>query len=377
MRIAVLGGGAIGLGTAALLIEHGHRPVIWSRSPTASSIEVVGALTGRFKIPAASSLAEAVTAADAILLALPANGHRAMIDAVAPHLRAGQATIVSGHLSFGALYLAKRLAERGLSIPIIAWGTTVVTGRRTGPDTLRIGSIRAQVDVATIPAAADGLALCRSLFGDRFQPRAGLLAIALSNVNPQNHMAIALCNLTRMERGETWLQNDNITDAVGRLMEALDAERLAIAAAFDLPVRTLRRAFPSVLRHVAEAPIGAMARAIAARGDNPQAPATLDTRYVTEDAPFGLYCTALLGRLAGQPAPLHEAGWRCCRRSMAATWPPTTTCCRRSASMRCHSTGCARCATRLGHRPDAPLHRCAGCSSPPASSSGSASSCSR
>lgn len=307
MRIAVLGGGAIGLGTAALLIEHGHRPVIWSRSPTASSIEVVGALTGRFKIPAASSLAEAVTAADAILLALPANGHRAMIDAVAPHLRAGQATIVSGHLSFGALYLAKRLAERGLSIPIIAWGTTVVTGRRTGPDTLRIGSIRAQVDVATIPAAADGLALCRSLFGDRFQPRAGLLAIALSNVNPQNHMGIALCNLTRMERGESWLQNDNITDAVGRLLEALDAERLAIAAALDLPVRTLRQHF-HLSFHVAEAPLGEMARALAARGDNPQAPATLDTRYVTEDVPFGLVPTARLGRLAGQPAPLHEAG---------------------------------------------------------------------
>ena len=27
-----------------------------------------------------------------------------------------------------------------------------------------------------------------------------------------------------------------------------------------------------------------------------------------EDVPFGLVCTALLGRLAGRPAPLHEAG---------------------------------------------------------------------
>jgi opine dehydrogenase len=307
MRIAVLGGGAIGLGTAALLTEHGHQPVVWSRAGHAASLEVTGALVGQYRIPAASSIAAAVAGADAILLALPANGHRAVIDAVAPHIRAGQAAIVSGHLSFGALYLARRLAERGLAIPIAAWGTTVVTGRRSGPAALHIGSIRAQVDVATLPAAAGGLALCRGLFGDRFLPRAGLLAIALSNVNPQNHMGIALCNLTRMERGEAWLQNDNITDAVGRLLEALDAERLAIAAALDLEVRTLRQHF-HLSFHVAEAPLGEMARALAARGDNPQAPATLDSRYVTEDAPFGLVPTARLGRLAGRPASLHEAG---------------------------------------------------------------------
>jgi opine dehydrogenase len=29
---------------------------------------------------------------------------------------------------------------------------------------------------------------------------------------------------------------------------------------------------------------------------------------VTEDVPFGLVPTARLGRLVGQPAPLHEAG---------------------------------------------------------------------
>jgi opine dehydrogenase len=110
-----------------------------------------------------------------------------------------------------------------------------------------------------------------------------------------------------MERGEAWLQNDNITDAVGRLLEALDAERLAIAAALDLQVRSLREHF-HLSFHVAPAPLGEIARAMAARGDNPQAPATLDTRYVTEDVPFGLVPTVRLGRLAGSPAPLHEAG---------------------------------------------------------------------
>ena len=174
---------------------------------------------------------------------------------------------------------------------------------------MRVSSIRAEVDVATVPgtAAAAGLALCRTLFGDRFRSRAGLLAVALSNVNPQNHLAIALCNLTRMERGETWFQNTNITDAVGRLMEALDAERLAIAHAFGVPVRTLRQHF-HLSFHAPEAPLGAMARVLAARGNDPAAPASLHTRYVLEDAPFGLYPTTLLGQACNRPASLHEAG---------------------------------------------------------------------
>ena len=37
-------------------------------------------------------------------------------------------------------------------------------------------------------------------------------------------------------------------------------------------------------------------------------PTTADSRYVTEDVPFGLVPTAKLGRLVGHPAPLHEAG---------------------------------------------------------------------
>jgi opine dehydrogenase len=309
-RVTVLGSGGIGLGAAAALAGNGHVPVVWSHSGAAGgALEAIGALTGRWDVSVTADCAAAVSGADAVLLALPANYHRAVIDAAAPHLSAGQVFIISGHLSFGALYLSKRLAERGIVVPIVAWGTTVTTGRRTGPLAVRVGSVRAKVDACALPGDKSALALdlCRALFGDRFVPRADLLAVALSNVNPANHLGIALCNLTRMERGEVWHQNTNLTDSVGRLLEALDAERLAIAATFDVKVRTLREHF-HLSFHVPAAPLGEIARAMAARGDDVAAPATLDTRYVTEDAPFGLYATVLLGRLAGRPATLHEAG---------------------------------------------------------------------
>ena len=45
-----------------------------------------------------------------------------------------------------------------------------------------------------------------------------------------------------------------------------------------------------------------------AQGNGGTGPTTEDSRYVTEDVPYGLQLTSLLGRLAGRPAKLHEAG---------------------------------------------------------------------
>ena len=140
-------------------------------------------------------------------------------------------------------------------------------------------------------------------------PRDGLLAIGLSNLNPQNHMGIALCNLTRMERGEAWAQGENVTPAVGRLLEALDAERLAIATALSLKVRTIFEHF-ALSFHVPEGSVHAMNQQMHAEGRGGTGPASADSRYVLEDVPYGLVPTAKLGRLVDRPARLHEAGVR-------------------------------------------------------------------
>ena len=314
MRVTVIGTGSIALGTSAFLAERGHQPVLWSPSGRASplaasnTIHAEGALTGSYPVSVAATCRDALQDADAVLIALPANYHRAAMDALAPHLQPRQTVLISGHLSFGALYLAKLLHARGLAVPIGAWGTTVTTGRRLAPDRVRISNIRQRVDVAAIPGrdADSVLTLCQTLFGDRFMLRDNLLAIALSNVNPQNHMAIALCNLTRMERGEEWRQAANTTNSVGRLIEALDQERLAIAAALDVSVRTVREHF-ALSFNVPAGPVGEMSAVLASRTDT-IAPATLDTRYVLEDAPLGLYPTVLLGDITGHTATLHRSG---------------------------------------------------------------------
>ena len=252
MRVGIVGAGSIAFATACLLEEMGHEPMLWSPSgertkalAEGNPLIATGAIEGTFH-PKAAASAEALAAwSDALVIALPAYGHKFAFDAISPFIRPSQQVVISSHASFGALYLSRELARRGVLAPIIAWGTTVVAGRQKGPTNVNVSTVRKKVDIATVPAShsEDGLALCQALFGDRFVDRHSLIAIALSNLNPQNHMGIALCNLTRMERGEVWSQGQNVTPKVGRLLEELDQERLAIAKALGLDVRTIFQHF--------------------------------------------------------------------------------------------------------------------------------------
>ena len=309
MRVAVIGAGAVGLGMTALLCRDGHGVALWSPSGRVDGVAATGVVEGHWQPDAAPDCETALDGAEAVVIAVPGYGHRAVMDACAPHLRTGQTVIVSSHMSFSGLYLRARCADHGSAPPVVAWGTTVVTGRKAGPGAVRVNHIRSRVDLAAVPGAASaaGLALCVSLFGDRFVDRGSLAAIALSNLNPQNHMAIALCNLTRMEKAEAWKQYANTTDAVGRLMQALDEERLAIAAALGVGVRTLAEHFRLSFGAVGDT-MGQMAASLATGDGDPSGPVTLQSRYVTEDVPFGLWPTVCLAEMAAVPAPLHTAG---------------------------------------------------------------------
>jgi opine dehydrogenase len=120
-------------------------------------------------------------------------------------------------------------------------------------------------------------------------------------------MGIALCNMTRMEHGEDWAQGYNVTPNVGRLLEALDRERLAVAEGLGLSVRTIFEHF-HLSFHVPMASVSAMNQEMHRDGCGGTGPATADSRYVTEDVPYGLLMTVKLGEMTGCPAVLHRAG---------------------------------------------------------------------
>ncbi|MCC5979984.1 MAG: NAD/NADP octopine/nopaline dehydrogenase family protein [Salinarimonas sp.] len=317
MKIGIAGAGPVGLGTAALAMQAGHVAILFSPNggeaagmAAETGLEAAGAVAGLFKPGLAADAADLAARADVLLIAVPGYGHKPVMDALAPHIRDGQPVIVSSQSSFGPLYMGDLLAQRGVSAPIVAWSTTTITARSPAPGRVHVVSLRSRIDMCSLPETetAAMLALCELLFGQRFHLCDGLLAITLSNLNPQNHLGIALCNFTRMERGETWSQNLNVTPGVGRLLEALDAERLAIADALGLTVRTLFEHLNLSYQIPVGATVAEMFAAMEPAGMGHNGPATADSRYVTEDVPFGLVPLELLGTLSGRPAPLHSAG---------------------------------------------------------------------
>lgn len=316
LRVGIAGAGAIAFGNAALLLQNKHEAMLWSPSTLRTSdlskgqpLIASGAITGEFRPKVAADAKSLADFANVLLVALPAYGHKSIMDELAPFICEGQTVIISSHASLGALYLSQLLAEREISVPIVSWGTTITTGRQPDYTHVQVNTVRSRIDICTIPESLtdSGLSTCQALFGDRFTVREGLLAISLSNLNPQNHMGIALANMTRMERGETWGQGLNVTPNVGRLLEALDNERLAIAERLGLNVRTIFEHF-HLSFHVPVASISAMNQEMHGLGNGGTGPATADSRYVTEDVPYGLVFTTKLGQLVGRPATLHKAG---------------------------------------------------------------------
>ncbi|WP_161988325.1 NAD/NADP-dependent octopine/nopaline dehydrogenase family protein [Elioraea sp. Yellowstone] len=320
MRLAILGAGAIALGSAALAASRGHAVTVWSPSGRGTEalrarggrLAAAGEVRGEFPVGLAAQVGEAVAGAEAVLVAVPANGHRAVMEAAAPHLASGQTVLVSAAASLSPLHLHRLLGRRGVAATIAGFGTTALTGRR-GADgaSVAVATLRGACDVAAVRHAETeaALAIATELWGERFVPADSLLAAALANVNPIAHLAMALCNLSRIEHREVWPQYHCTTPAVARLILALDGERQALAAACGVRIPTAEAFFRRSYALDAPDLAGMMAELHARRG-GPPGPTTIETRYVLEDVPFGLVFYLALAGEVGLAMPVTEGAVR-------------------------------------------------------------------
>ncbi|MDO9501616.1 NAD/NADP-dependent octopine/nopaline dehydrogenase family protein [Falsiroseomonas sp.] len=313
MKVAILGAGAIGPASAALAASRSHDVALWSPSGQGTSgmtdhIETEGALTGRFPLRIAATLEAALEGAEVALLAVPAYAHAALLPRLAAAIPPGMPLLIAPAAALSPLAFEALRAALGPRAPVGGLATTPTTARRLAPGRVRIPAIRAAVDVAAIPAAAaPQIAACATaLFGHASPVAPDVLHPALANANPIIHAVLALANVTRIERAETWPQYELMTEASGRLMEVLQAERDALADACGLQVMSLAESLHRA-SGVPRAPLHEMGLAIAASGRSVNGPAQMETRYVTEDVPFGLSFYLWLAARRGVAMPRTEA----------------------------------------------------------------------
>jgi len=130
--------------------------------------------------------------------------------------------------------------------------------------------------------------------------------------NAIHHPPALLLNVGRVEStgGDYYHYYDGITPSVGRLIDALDRERVAVAAALGVEIERLPDFFYRIGYTSAAGRDGGTAYDVFHNSEPNQfikAPATIDHRFFNEDVPYGLVAIAELGQAAGVPTPCADA----------------------------------------------------------------------
>lgn len=249
-----------------------------------------------------SDMGEALEQAEVIMVVVPATAHADIARATAPHLHDGQIVVLNPGRTGGALEFVHVLGECGCQadVTVAEAETLIYACRSDGPAQARIFRVKEAVPLAALPATRtprvlEALASAFPLFIDG----TSVLHTGLNNMGAIFHPALTLLNAGRIEStgGEFQFYIDGVTPSVARVLEALDRERVTVAAALGIRARTglgwLKMAYDADGANLYEA----IHNQPGYRGI--KAPPTLNNRYITEDVPMSLVPIAALGQRYG------------------------------------------------------------------------------
>lgn len=314
--IAVLGAGNVGQAFAGSLAQKGYDVRLYNRwEPeleavrAAGQIELWGAIqgTGRLGL-VTTSIAEAIDGVDLILVAVVANGHAFIAEALAPHIQPHQVVVYEAASLGTALVCAETFRRAGKRALVAESASALYACRVTGPARVNVRAVKDTLGVSALPASETPrvLALLDEPFDGRYIPAENVLAVGLNKSAPLYHCVPSLLNLGAIEQGQQMPYFDFSTPAIGRVMEAMDAERQALGRALGLDVMSFARFLASAYG----VPGSDLVRGIKEaynRGRPTLTPSSRDSRYITEDVPFGLVPWSSLGQQLGVPTPTIDA----------------------------------------------------------------------
>lgn len=321
--VAVLGAGHGGCAAAADLGRRGYRVRLHARNAERlaplrerGGIEVRGVHQGLVPVELMTTdLGEAVRGADLIMLAVPSVAHETYARALTPLIDGRQPIFLNPGHTGGGLHFHHELRRAGYDGPIRTCETVTLSyiTRMEGPATVNIYSYTTRLRFAALPGRhADELfGLIQPLYPNIVRA-SSVLETGLGNLNAIFHPPGMLMNAGWLEHsgGDFLFYREGFTPAVGRATAAVDAERLAIAAALGVPAIPFLDIFYGAGLTTKEArDSGDIARACRESEPNKtiKAPPTLDHRYIHEDIGYGLVPIAALGHLAGVATPAIDA----------------------------------------------------------------------
>ena len=318
--VAVLGAGAGGAAAAVELTVSGHEVRLWNRRvetlkpfEDAGGIHYDGVLGDGLAHPAliTDDLAAAIQGADVAAICLPSVAHETVARALAA-IEPQPPIVLNPGQTGGALHFRAVFHGEGASLPPLAeLSTLTYVARKPSAESVRITGVAKRVWVACLAGGDEAMMWARRLW-PASRPAADVLATDLANVNLVLHPPGAVLAAAWVEAtgGNFRFYVDAMTPGAARVVEALDRERLSVAAAFGHTLPPLIEEMAAIgTADARAAEKGDVAAAIASGEANRaiRAPESLRHRYYREDFGYGLLPFVELARIAGVEAPIASS----------------------------------------------------------------------
>lgn len=320
-KVAILGAGNGGCAAAVELSLKGHEVAIFDLFPNMLTVmkeqgglKYTGAIGEGFcKLSLISNnLEEVVKDASLIMLNVPGPGHEAYAKVLAPFLKKGDLVLMNPGHTGGALHFLKVLKDLDVPQPVKVCETNTLSyiSRIVEPGKVKISSFDKSVLLSVVPGRflEEAAEQVKQYFPSMI-PVENTFITSLSNIN-------AICHPPGMILNTGWLENtggnfrfyyDGITPAIGKVIDELDRERLAVGKALGVDLMNFSELFYSVgstSKEAAEANSAYKACQDSEPNKFIKIPDKLDHRYMHEDINSGILPMSYLGKLAGVPTPV-------------------------------------------------------------------------
>ncbi len=321
MNIAVLGSGNGGCAIAFDCAAHGHKVSLFDFEQFSESIKAVqenggiyseGGLEGFQQMAyAGHNIEKALDGANIIYAVGPAYSTKSFAGKCKPYLKKGQIVIVCPSSCGGSIEFKNGagLELRDEEIIVAETSTLPYAVRLLEPGKVWIyNKLKSGLFLAAVPAQNTNYVLeqVRDVYPAMIVAK-NILQTSLQNGNPVIHPAVTLMNVALIERANCDFDfyQEGVTPAVGRLMEGVDKERIAIGNTLGVNV------VPDPELGVIQ---GYMTEATYDTGFNTapgfrgvKAPRDLDNRYFNEDVGYGLVFFQKLAEQVGVETPVISA----------------------------------------------------------------------
>jgi len=316
-KFAVLGAGHGGLAMAGHLALMDFEVNLYNRSEerlwgvkATGGIRLDGDIEGFGRIALATTdMEKAIKGVDFIMVVVPATAHSFMAMECAPYLANDQIIILHPGRTFGALEFKQIISRLNPNVNVIIAEaqTFIYASRVVGPGNAYIFRRKNSIPLAAVRAHKIPIILKKLKPAyTEFVPGDNIFKTSFDNIGAVFHPAICVLNAGWIEDiNDFQFYVEGITRSVSRVLEQIDSERVAVAAALGIRALTAREWLYLAYGAIGKTLYDAVHANPGYRGI--MAPPTLEMRYITEDVPESLVPISSIGKKFNLETPAIDS----------------------------------------------------------------------